>query len=172
MIPVPPDSYALPPARPARSGRQARYTVNDPYNLQRFLDAQADIYEQALAELRAGRKTSHWIWWVFPQIAGLGVSARSQYYALKSLAEGRAFLEHPTLGARLIHAADTLLAAEGRSATAILGTPDDLKVRSCATLFSAISAPGSVFHRILDHFFDGEPDPRTVAILQGGRQPD
>ena len=138
----------------------------DPDDLQRFIDAQAQDYEQALAELLAGRKTSHWIWYIFPQYDGLGSSPTTLRYSIKSLAEARAYLEHPVLGPRLARVADALLSNEGKSASAILGFPDDLKVHSCATLFSTIAPPGSVFHRILDRYFDGQPDPKTIALLK------
>ena len=136
-----------------------------PFNLSRFLDAQAQIYPQALAELTAGRKRSHWIWFIFPQIAGLGFSEMSERYAIGSLAEARAYLDHPILGARLRECAEAVLAIEGRTATQILGSPDDLKLRSCATLFAAVAPAGSVFERLLAKFYDGEKDERTLRLL-------
>jgi len=137
----------------------------DPHDLQRFLDAQQDDYEQALAEIEAGRKSSHWIWYIFPQYEGLGFSPTTARYSIKTLAETRAYLEHPILGPRLARVAEALLSIEGKSASEILGSPDDLKVRSCATLFSRIAPPGSVFHRILDRYFGGEPDAKTLTLL-------
>lgn len=138
----------------------------DPHDLARFLTAQADDFDTALAELRAGRKESHWMWYVFPQFAGLGFSSMSQRYAIQSLAEARAYLDHPTLGPRLVWCAEAVLAHAGRSAVDILGSPDDLKLRSSATLFARLSPPGSVFHQLLDRFFDGQPDDRTRRLLE------
>jgi uncharacterized protein (DUF1810 family) len=139
----------------------------DPYNLTRFLEAQAGgAYEQALAELRSGHKRSHWMWFIFPQIAGLGVSARAQRYAIGSLDEVRAYLAHPVLGPRIIECAEALLALEGRhTAVEILGYPDDLKLCSSATLFRQASPAGSVFQRLLERYFGGRPDERTLALL-------
>ena len=139
----------------------------DPYNLARFLEAQeAGAYEGALAELRAGHKRTHWMWFIFPQIAGLGVSARAQRYAIGSLDEVRAYLAHPVLGRRIIECAEALLALEGRhSAVEILGYPDDLKLCSSATLFQQASPAGSVFERLLERFFAGRADERTLALL-------
>jgi len=139
----------------------------DPYSLTRFLEAQeGGAYEHALAELRAGHKRSHWMWFVFPQIAGLGISARAQRFAIGSLDEVRAYLAHPVLGPRLIECAEALLALEGKhSAVEILGYPDDLKLCSSATLFRQASPVGSVFERLLEKYFDGRPDERTLALL-------
>lgn len=138
---------------------------DDPHNLQRFVDAQADTYDTALAELRDGRKRTHWMWFIFPQFAGLGTSEISQHYAIDSRAEAAAYLVHPLLGPRLTAAAEALLAATTTSAREILGTPDDLKLRSSATLFAAVSPNGSVFHRLLEKFFDGQPDATTVTLM-------
>lgn len=134
-------------------------------DLTRFVDAQRDTYDQALAELRGGRKRTHWMWWVFPQLDGLGVSVTSQRYAIKSEAEARDYLEHPVLGPRLIESVESVLAIEGRSAHDIFGSPDDMKLRSCVTLFAQVAGPGSVFHRLLDDYFDGKPDDRTLRLL-------
>ncbi len=139
--------------------------VNDPYDLERFVRAQKGDYEQALAEIRDGRKRSHWMWYIFPQIEGLGFSAMSQHYALKSLAEAKAYLDHALLGPRLVACVDALLRLEDRSAEQIFGFPDDRKLRSCATLFAAASLSGSVFHRLLDNYFQGERDPVTIRRL-------
>ncbi|GGB91963.1 calpastatin [Marinobacterium zhoushanense] len=136
----------------------------DPYNLKRFLEPQARDYKVALWELKSGRKRSHWIWYIFPQISGLGRSVRADIYAIGSLDEARAYLEHPLLGPRLIECAETLLAVEGRSARDILGMPDDMKVRSCATLFAGVSPKGSVFEQLLDKYYGGEPDQRTLDL--------
>jgi len=139
-------------------------TDTDRFNLKRFLDAQARDYKVALWELKSGRKRSHWIWYIFPQLSGLGRSTRSDIYAIASLDEARAYLAHPLLGPRLIECADTLLAVEGKSARDILGMPDDMKVRSCATLFAAVSPAGSVFERLLDKYYGGEKDRRTLEL--------
>jgi uncharacterized protein (DUF1810 family) len=139
----------------------------DPHGLRRFVDAQeeAGTYARALAELRAGRKTSHWIWFVFPQIAGLGQSAMSRTYAIGSLAEARAYLEHPLLGPRLRECAEALLAVSGKTAAEILGPVDALKLRSSMTLF-ARAAPGEpVFMRVLNRYCAGEPDEETERRL-------
>jgi len=137
----------------------------DPFDLDRFVQAQEDGYAQALAEIRAGRKRSHWMWFVFPQIAGLGSSAMAVRYAISSLAEARAYLQHPVLGPRLMECSEAGCAVKGRSALEIFGAPDDLKLRSSATLFDAVSAPGSVFDRLLAKFFDGGRDARTLAFI-------
>lgn len=139
--------------------------MSDPFQLNRFLKAQAPDYAQALAELRQGRKRSHWMWYIFPQLAGLGRSATAQYYAIQNLDEARAYLDHPVLGPRLVECCATLLALPGHSARAILGTPDDLKLRSCATLFARVAPAGSVFERLLDHYFEGRPDELTRRLL-------
>lgn len=138
---------------------------DDPFDLARFVDAQTGVIDDALAELRAGRKRTCWMWFVFPQIAGLGHSAMAQRYAIRSADEARAFLAHPVLGPRLVDATDAVLAHAGRSATSILGTPDDLKLRSSATLFAAVSPDGSAFHRVLDAFFGGQRDTATLVRL-------
>jgi uncharacterized protein (DUF1810 family) len=137
---------------------------DDPFHLQRFVDAQEDaaIYARALGELRAGRKQSHWIWFVFPQIAGLGSSPMSKAYAIRSLAEARAYLEHPVLGPRLRESAEALLEAEpGASAAAILGGIDAIKVRSSMTLFHRAAPEEQLFKAVLDRFYAGEMDPET-----------
>ena len=137
----------------------------DPHDLRRFLVAQEDDYADALSEIRSGRKESHWMWYVFPQFDGLGSSPTSKQYAIRSLSEARAYLRHPVLGSRLIACAEAVLAVEGRSATAIFGSPDDLKLRSCATLFAAVSPPGSVFERLLANYFPEGRDERTLRLI-------
>jgi uncharacterized protein (DUF1810 family) len=137
----------------------------DPYDLARFVQAQEGSYEQAMAELRNGRKRSHWMWYVFPQFDGLGVSATSRRYAIRSRAEAEAYLHHPVLGPRLLESARAALAAEGRSAFEVFGSPDDMKLRSCATLFASVSPPGSVFEQVLDRYFGGTPDENTRRLL-------
>lgn len=140
-------------------------TQDDPYNLNRFVQAQAGVYERVLAELRAGAKRSHWMWFIFPQLAGLGWSPTARLYAIQSLHEARAYLEHPVLGPRLRECAEEVLGVEGRSAHQIFGSPDDLKLRSCATLFAQVSPEGSVFHQLLDRYYEGEPDARTLDLI-------
>jgi uncharacterized protein (DUF1810 family) len=141
-------------------------SADDPHDLKRFVDAQSEIYDQAKSELRGGRKRSHWMWFVFPQFAGLGASATSVRYSIKSLAEARAYLSHPLLGVRLLECADAMLQVQGRSALEILGSPDDMKLRSCATLFSYVSPADNLFGRILDQHFQGESDRETLRLLQ------
>lgn len=138
---------------------------DDPFNLGRVLAAQDGVYEEALVEIGSGRKRSHWMWFVFPQLAGLGSSETSRHFAIQSVAEARAYLDHPVLGPRLTGAAGAALSVEGRTAREIFGAPDDMKLRSCATLFAHVSPVGSVFHRLLDRFFHGEPDRRTLELL-------
>jgi uncharacterized protein (DUF1810 family) len=133
-------------------------------DLDRFVSAQAGIYQDALAELTAGRKRTHWMWFIFPQIAGLGSSPTAQRYAIASLDEARAYLAHPVLGPRLRECARALLAVEGKSAEKILGYPDDLKLRSSMTLFARAAGDPDVFEAVLRRYYDG-PDPRTLALL-------
>ena len=135
-------------------------------NLEHFLSAQADVWPHAVAELQAGRKKSHWMWFVFPQLAGLGHSAMSQRYAIQSAAQAKAYLDHPVLGQRLRQAAFLLLSVEGKSANEIFGTPDDLKLRSCMTLFSEVSPAEKVFDEVLKRFFDDCKDERTRQLLR------
>ena len=144
--------------------------MSDPHRLSRFLEAQEASYSQALAELRQGQKRSHWMWYIFPQLAGLGRSATAQYYGIKSLAEARAYLAHPVLGPRLVECCETVLAIPDRSAQAIFGSPDALKLRSCATLFAGVAPAGSVFERLLDQYYQGERDAQTLRLLgiEGG----
>ena len=137
----------------------------DSHDLDRFVQAQEGVYPVALAEVRAGRKRSHWMWYIFPQFAGLGRSATSAHYAIRSRAEAEAYLEHPVLGPRLREITEAALSVEGRSAHDIFGSPDHLKIRSSATLFAAISPPGSVFERLLEKYFRGEADRRTLDLL-------
>ena len=140
---------------------------DDPYDLDRFLQAQASDYDRALRELKIGRKRSHWMWYIFPQIDGLGFSSTSNRYAIKSVDEARAYLDHPVLGPRLHECAEAVMRAEGRSATEIFGSPDDMKLRSCATLFASVLPTGSVFERVLTKFYQGERDDKTVRITDG-----
>ena len=135
------------------------------FDLDRFIIAQEGIYADALAELRSGRKRTHWMWFIFPQIDGLAMSATSRHFAIRSLAEARAYLDHPILGPRLIECCKTLLALEGRSAAEIFGYPDDLKLRSSMTLFSIADPAVAVFQSVLDKYFNGIPDERTIDIV-------
>lgn len=141
---------------------------NDPHDLSRFVQAQAEDYDQALSEVRAGLKQSHWMWFIFPQFAGLGLSSTSRRYAIKSLAEAEAYLRHPVLGPRLVECTEAVVAVTGRSANDIFGSPDDMKLRSSATLFARVSAPGSVFDSVLSKYFDGVPDQRTLHLIGAG----
>ena len=139
--------------------------AGDPYELGRFVQAQEGDYERALAEIRSGRKRSHWMWYIFPQIDGPGFSATSRRYAIKSIAEAESYLGHPLLGPRLIACAEAALDVEGRSASEIFGSPDDMKLRSCATLFARVAPAGSVFERLIDRYFQGRPDEQTLRLL-------
>jgi len=134
-------------------------------NLDRFVTAQDAVYQQVIVELRSGRKRSHWMWFIFPQIAGLGSSPMAQQYAIRDRSEARAYLEHAVLGPRLVECAETLLALTGLTAADVFGHPDDLKLRSSATLFAEISPPGSVFDRLLVKYYDGIRDPLTLDRL-------
>ena len=138
--------------------------MDDPHDLQRFVDAQAPIIDQVRDELAQGRKRSHWMWFVFPQIAGLGFSAMAQRYAISSLNEAKAYLHHPILGPRLEDCTRLVLAVDGRSAHDIFGSPDDMKFRSSMTLF-AQAAPDGVFTEALRKYFASEPDPETLRRL-------
>ena len=138
---------------------------DDPHDLNRFVQAQVGDYERALSEITAGQKRSHWMWYIFPQFDGLGFSPTSRRYAIKSAAEAEAYLRHPVLGPRLSECAEAALRVEGRSALEVFGSPDDMKLRSCATLFAHVSPAGSVFHRLLDKYFEGEPDDQTLRLL-------
>lgn len=139
---------------------------SDPFLLTRFVTAQDKIYDRALEELKSGRKRSHWMWFVFPQIEGLGFSSTTQYYSIKTLEEARRYLKHPVLGKRLRECTETILALEGLSASSIFGYPDDLKLKSSMTLFAGVAEPKSVFTRVLEKYYQGNPDERTVAILK------
>ena len=136
------------------------------HDLERFVQAQAGVYEGALDELRHGRKTGHWMWFIFPQVAGLGQSSLSRLYAVGSLAEARAYLAHPALGPRLHACAEAILAVPGRSAAEILGGIDAVKLRSSMTLFHRAAPADGVFARVLDQFFEGTADEATDAILR------
>ncbi len=139
--------------------------MSDPFDLDRFLKAQAFNYDQALRELQAGRKTSHWMWYVFPQIAGLGSSFRAQRYAIGSLDEARAYLDHPILGERLRDCTGAVNALAGRSALQVFGSPDDMKFRSSMTLFGRTAPDEALFREALARYFVGEEDSRTLERL-------
>lgn len=133
-------------------------------DLSRFLKAQEHDYARALSEIRSGRKRSHWMWYIFPQIHGLGVTPTSQYYAIRSLQEAKDFLADPYLGGNLIKITSALLDLDTNNASAVFGFPDDLKLRSSMTLFAQVS-DFDVFQKVLDKYFDGKPDDRTLSIL-------
>lgn len=139
--------------------------TNDPYHLQRFLTAQAASYERALRELHGGRKLTHWIWYIFPQVAGLGHSPTAQEYAIHSKQEAIAYLAHPVLGHRLRQCCAALLEHAGKPIAHIMGYPDDLKLRSSMTLFAAVSEADNIFARILAAFYAGNRDANTIAFL-------
>jgi uncharacterized protein (DUF1810 family) len=137
----------------------------DPFNLQRFVEAQAPVFAEICAELRAGRKESHWMWFVFPQIAGLGQSPTSIFYAISSIDEAKAYLAHSVLGPRLRECAKLALEAEGRTARQIFGAIDEMKFHSSMTLFARAAPEEGVFEQCLDKYFGGAPDPATLARL-------
>lgn len=137
------------------------------HNLDRFLDAQENDYSRALSEIRNGRKQSHWMWYIFPQISGLGFSETAKFYSIKNLQEAAAYLDHPVLSRRLIDIANAMLRIDGKTANQVLGSPDDMKLRSSMTLFSLLPNADPVFQAVLDKFFDGTPDQRTVDLAKG-----
>ena len=140
--------------------------MTDPFDLQRFIDAQAPVYRRVLAELRQGEKQSHWMWFIFPQLAGLGHSPMAQRFAIASREEAVAYLGHVVLGHRLRECTALVNAVAGKTIQEILGTPDDLKFRSSMTLFDAVS-PGGEFARAIAKFYGGRPDPKTLRLLAG-----
>lgn len=139
--------------------------ADDPHNLDRFVRAQMDDYERARSEIRSGGKQSHWMWYIFPQIDGLAFSPTSKHYSIKSVVEAKAYLNHPLLGPRLLECAEAVISVEGRSALEIFGSPDDLKLSSCATLFACVSPPSSVFDRLLGKYYRGRRDGKTLQLL-------
>lgn len=139
--------------------------VADPHNLQRFVEAQNPVYEQVRSELSNGQKRGHWMWFVFPQIEGLGHSPLAKKFAIHSRDEARAYLEHPILGARLKECTELVLLVQERSIGEILGYPDDVKFRSSMTLFASVTSGNQVFKEALARYFDGEPDPLTLERL-------
>ena len=138
----------------------------DQYNLNRFIEAQMVIYEGAMLELARGRKDSHWVWYIFPQIAGLGNSDKIKLYAIKSLEEGRAYLKHPVLGQRLIKACEILLSLKDASIDEVMGFPDDLKLLSSMTLFEALADSNSIFTKVIDVYFDSERDEISLKLIK------
>ena len=141
--------------------------MNDPFDLNRFVEAQEPVYDSVLAELRQGRKTSHWIWFVFPQVDGLGHSAMAQRFAIKSLEEAKTYLDHSVLGPRLLECTGLVCQVKGKSIREILGSPDDMKFRSCMTLFCRASSDPQVFEKALQMFFGGKPDALTLERIAG-----
>ncbi|GGG50449.1 hypothetical protein GCM10010964_42170 [Caldovatus sediminis] len=140
----------------------------DPFDLERFVRAQEPVIADVRRELRAGRKRTHWMWFVFPQLRALGRSPTAQRYGIASLAEAQAYMAHPVLGPRLIECAELVRAVQGRSAHEIFGNPDDLKLRSSMTLFAAARPEAAVFAEVLRRYFGGEPDPLTTELLAKG----
>ena len=138
----------------------------DQYNLNRFIEAQMAIYEGAMLELARGRKDSHWVWYIFPQITGLGSSDTIKLYAIKSLEEGRAYLKHPVLGPRLIKACEILLSLKDTSMDEVMGFPDDLKLLSSMTLFEALADSNSIFSKVIDIYFDSERDEVSLKLIK------
>ena len=136
------------------------------YDLQRFLTAQEREYQTALSEIKNGRKQSHWIWYIFPQIQGLGYSSMARYYAIQDVGEAQAYIQHPVLGKRLIEISKVLLTLIVSDPTIVMGHPDDLKLRSSMTLFSVAAPEEAVFEQVLGKFYDGKPDKRTLEILR------
>ena len=140
--------------------------MEDLYDLKRFIKAQNHSYETALNEIKNGRKQSHWMWYIFPQFKGLGQSATSRQYAIKSKEEAQAFFDHKILGSRLVEITNALLNLEGLKAHAIFGSPDDLKLKSCMTLFAAIQEKNTCFQEVLDKYYAGKPDDKTLKLLK------
>jgi uncharacterized protein (DUF1810 family) len=144
------------------------HSADDPFDLERFVTAQDECRDSVLGELRRGRKTTHWMWFVFPQLAALGRSSMARHYGIDSSAEAAAYWHHPVLGPRLAETVELAIAAAPRSVHDIFGSPDDLKFRSCITLFDQVATDSDVFRRALATFFDGKPDPATLALLRSG----
>jgi uncharacterized protein (DUF1810 family) len=133
--------------------------------MKRFLDAQQSSFETALSEIKRGRKQTHWMWYIFPQIQGLGFSETSKFYAIKDLSEAREYLQHPVLGTRLIQISHALLEGEEKNANKIFGTPDDLKLKSSMTLFASLENTDPVFQGVLNKFFQGKKDEKTIGVI-------
>jgi uncharacterized protein (DUF1810 family) len=139
--------------------------MSDTFDLTRFVDAQRAVYPNVLEELRDGRKRSHWMWFIFPQLAGLGRSETARFYAISGAAEAHAYLHNPLLSARLLECTRTVLEHSNRSAAYMFGSPDDMKLRSCMTLFATIAPEHTCFQDVLNRFFEGQPDARSIALL-------
>lgn len=135
------------------------------YDLERFKKAQRGAYDEALAEIKRGRKNGHWMWYIFPQLSGLGMSATSLYYGIRGLDEAKAYLKDPVLGERLCKISEALLEIDTNDPRAVFWSPDDMKLRSCMTLFSAAAPECEVFKKVLEKYFDGKPDPLTLDML-------
>lgn len=148
------------------------FDQSDPLNLRRFVQAQEAIYDRVLAELRSGQKRTHWMWYIFPQLDGLGFSSTSKLYGIKSTEEARQYLHHPLLGRRLLECAETVLNIKGRSASEIFGSPDNMKLQSSMMLFAAITDSESVFSRVLDTYFHGKRDGKTLSLLAKSKPDD
>lgn len=140
--------------------------MEDKYKLTRFLDAQNQVYLNALSEIRKGKKQTHWMWFIFPQLKGLGRSSTADYYGITGLEEASAYLQHPVLGKHLVQIASALLESQGRTASDIFGSPDDMKLRSSMTLFSQVENTDPVFQKVLDKYFQGKPDEVTLKIVK------
>lgn len=140
--------------------------MEDKYKLTRFLDAQNQVYLNALSEIRKGRKQTHWMWFIFPQLKGLGKSSTANHYGITGLSEASAYLQHPVLGKHLIQISNLLLELQGKTASDIFSSPDDMKLHSSMTLFSLVEGTDQVFKEVLDKYFDGKQDDRTLSILQ------
>lgn len=139
--------------------------MTDNIELIKFLDAQNQVYLKALSEIKNGKKETHWMWFIFPQIKGLGSSDTAKHYAIKDLNEATAYLQHPILGKHLIEISEEVLNLKAKTATQIFGTPDDMKLRSCMTLFANLKNSNPVFHKVLEKYFNGLPDDRTLQLL-------
>ncbi|WP_027302733.1 DUF1810 domain-containing protein [Rudanella lutea] len=139
--------------------------MTDPYNLQRFIDAQEGVYERALLEIRNGRKRSHWMWFIFPQLKGIGYSETAKFYGIAGLDEATRYLENELLRRRLIEISSAVLSIHGKTANEIFDSPDDAKLRSCMTLFSMTNNTDAVFEAVLNAYFDGQKDPKTLRIM-------
>jgi uncharacterized protein (DUF1810 family) len=146
-------------------GTQDTATGTGPFNLARFVQAQELVYSSVLRELQRGRKTTHWMWFIFPQLRGLGYSSTSRYFAISGREEAQQYLSHPALGARLVECSRAVLAHPGQTARAIFGSPDDVKLRSCMTLFETVPGADPVFAQVLEQFFQGERDAQTLKLL-------
>jgi len=143
--------------------------MQDIYHLSRFVEAQDPVFDRVMDELRAGRKTSHWMWFIFPQLQGLGRSEMAARFAISGIAEARAYVQHDVLGPRLEDCVETVLLHHGMSARQIFGSPDDLKFRSCLTLFRSAQPGSSLYQQALDRFYSGEPDRKTLLLLEQPR---